>query len=823
MNHKPCLLFIIAMIAALLALTLACRLPPAVSRLMATETPTATPTATVTSTPTPTSTPTITPTPTSTPSPTPSPTATPTPVPAERLSTARRHYRNGDYAAAIGEYRAVLDTQPTDEEARQAWLGLGRAQLANEDYRDATLTFQAFLVGYPDDPRLPQAHFLLATAYGQTARWNEAIANYQAYLDAGTPITSYVYELMGDAYMQLEDYRRAAETYQKALADVPNPGMEVHLMEGIAEAHASVLEYDQAIAWYEAILARAKIGYYRAKILYLTGKTYQSWQKPAEAEARFRQAMDNYPAARHAYLSLVELVDAGVQVDEFQRGMVDYYNDAYEPAIDAFYRYIEIQPDDHRADAHYYAALSYQALGNYAAAIEEFQTLIDTHPDSDRWAEAWLARAKALALDGQPSRAVAAYRRFAQRWPGHPLAAEARWRAAQLLEQRGQYGPAAKEYLTLQRTYTTTQQAGAALFQAGLCHFRLRERQPALAAWRRLLDAYPRSEQRTAALFWMGKTLLLAGRSAEARPYLAETVATAPDDYYARRAVTLGLAAGLTATVPLSPTIPPPDPVADWLQSWVEPPPEPGAVGELPAAVSGDARFVRGVELLNVGLTKDATTEFESLRDDWADDPLALYGLSVFFRQRGLYRLSITSAARMLALSPTTSVRQAPVAVQRLAYPTYFDDLVQAEAQANDIDPLLLLALIRQESLFEPDATSYADARGLAQVIPATGDWIASRLPWPGYRTDDLYKPYVSVKFGAWYLAQQLDRFDGDVAVALAAYNGGPGNAAHWRERLALPDEDLFVEDITAAQSQLYVKQIYRHYAIYRELYGAQQ
>ena len=63
----------------------------------------------------------------------PSPTPSPTLIPAERLSTARRHHRNGNYTAAIAEYQTVLDTQPTDEEARQARLGLGQAQLANED------------------------------------------------------------------------------------------------------------------------------------------------------------------------------------------------------------------------------------------------------------------------------------------------------------------------------------------------------------------------------------------------------------------------------------------------------------------------------------------------------------------------------------------------------------------------------------------------------------------------------------------------------------------------------------------------------------------
>jgi len=74
------------------------------------------------------------------------------------------------------------------------------------------------------------------------------------------------------------------------------------------------------------------------------------------------------------------------------------------------------------------------------------------------------------------------------------------------------------------------------------------------------------------------------------------------------------------------------------------------------------------------------------------------------------------------------------------------------------LDPLLVLALIRQESLFESLATSHAAAHGLMQVIPATGAQIAAELGWPpGYGTGDLYRPYVSLRFGTYYLAQQRD------------------------------------------------------------------
>jgi soluble lytic murein transglycosylase len=87
-----------------------------------------------------------------------------------------------------------------------------------------------------------------------------------------------------------------------------------------------------------------------------------------------------------------------------------------------------------------------------------------------------------------------------------------------------------------------------------------------------------------------------------------------------------------------------------------------------------------------------------------------------------------------------------------------------------------------------------------------------------GFDLDDLYRPSVSVKFGAYYLAVQLGRFDDHLLVALAAYNGGPGNTLRWLEAGG-EDFDLFVEVITAAQSRLYLQRVYQHYLVYEDLY----
>jgi len=150
-----------------------------------------------------------------------------------------------------------------------------------------------------------------------------------------------------------------------------------------------------------------------------------------------------------------------------------------------------------------------------------------------------------------------------------------------------------------------------------------------------------------------------------------------------------------------------------------------------------------------------------------------------------------------------------------LAYPQDFLPLVVTEGQRSHLSPLLLLALIRQESLFDAKAVSGAGALGLTQVIPSTGRDIARELKLADFAPTDLLRPVVSLRFGAHYLASQLALFDGIPWAALAAYNGGPGNAQRWLE-LAPDDPDLFVEAIDFSETRAFVKVVLANYALYR-------
>jgi soluble lytic murein transglycosylase len=155
-----------------------------------------------------------------------------------------------------------------------------------------------------------------------------------------------------------------------------------------------------------------------------------------------------------------------------------------------------------------------------------------------------------------------------------------------------------------------------------------------------------------------------------------------------------------------------------------------------------------------------------------------------------------------------------------IRFGAYFPDLVVPTAQENGFHPLFIWSTIRQESLFDPSIQSSAGAFGLMQIMPATGQEIVSRLGWPpNYTEDDLLRPEVNLTMGMEYLARLRDNLGGDLYAALAAYNGGPGNAAAWQS-LAGGDPDLFTEIVRLDEPRKYIMGIYEVFSIYSRLYS---
>jgi soluble lytic murein transglycosylase len=151
--------------------------------------------------------------------------------------------------------------------------------------------------------------------------------------------------------------------------------------------------------------------------------------------------------------------------------------------------------------------------------------------------------------------------------------------------------------------------------------------------------------------------------------------------------------------------------------------------------------------------------------------------------------------------------------------PLAFGDALVAGANKHRTDPLLLAAIVRQESRFEPSARSPVGAVGLSQIMPASARTIASELGYRNISEAELLKPAVNLEFGAYHLSRELDEYNGSIVPALAAYNAGGGVVNGWLSEYGRSDMDLFAARIPYNETSTYVHVVYENYGIYRQLY----
>jgi soluble lytic murein transglycosylase len=766
------------------------------------------------------------------PSQTPPPAPTPSPELSARLGDAHRHQTNGDYEEAIAAYLIILKRDPTAEEARQARFHLAESHLLSGDYVSAAAAWESFLASYPDDVQGPQAALMAARAYRAVDLCEMAIPLLQLHVSPDAVLADMAHEWIGDCYMVDGKLDEAVAAYRIAADASRVAEVEAGLREKLAAVYLDRGEHREALAEYEANLQTAVGDEHSARFEYMAGQALAAMDRPDDAYTRYRRAVES-AESEFAYLSLLELVEAGEKLDKFQAGLVRYHagksdGDAYGAAIRAFDRYLAQEQAPKADEALYYKALAQQAAGNLYGARTTLQQLIREHPNSPLLVDAWYLKTVTLAHAGSASKAIGSCRKMGELFPDSALSAQALWEVANVQAGAGNLDQAARLYRDMHARFPGSEHADEALWRAGFIRHFANESDEAAAAWSDLAEAYPSSPFRAGALYWLGK-LEGAGVSQPESESWDQLVEGHPYDYYALRAAQIRSGASLTSTRFVMEPVSAPvwgvneaeAELLEWLEGWTD---VPAGTDTGPADLTQTAgqqpRLERAQALLEIGLRGEAIAESEGVLLAVWDDPLALGSLSVLFHDQGLHELAARSAIRLAALWLEGGLNEVPQTLRRLAYPLAYVDLLSAESQTRDLDPLLLASLIRQESLFEPGAESSSGARGLSQVMPATGRQLAWQLGMEDYSKDDLYRPSVSIQFGAFYLATLLEVFDEQIPVALAAYNGGPGNARRWLDA-ASGDLDLFVETIPAEESRRFLRRVYEGYAIYEALYRA--
>ncbi|MEZ4713806.1 MAG: transglycosylase SLT domain-containing protein [Caldilineaceae bacterium] len=790
------------------------------------------------------------------------PTATPaltasSASPAQLMNQVQTLTAQGKYAEA----RTLLQTllSATDLPAAAAVVTqfeLAKLYLADRLYGEALPRLDALLaspfLGDPVDaaaqmqtlaepfqfastePLTTKLLFLRAQTLSGLIRYQEAIDAYHDFL-ALHPATAEVTQAqIAVNYAALGDGSNAGEAYAAAAAAAPDTISQVRLLELAAANFQNAEQFDRAAAAYEQILTLAQNAGYRTEIEYRLGQTLAAAGNVEAALAHWGAATAESPEHPSAYLALIELINRNAPFDLYQRGYIDLQAEAWYPAIDAFEQFLaSVLPDDARAGlAMHGIAQAYLGAEDYAAAQSVLERALTQYPDCTCVGQIWLDKAAVQAASGDTAGARRTYRTFSRLMPDDPLAPEALWRSGVSALWDNNELEAVSDLLALADAFPQSERAPDALYAIGLGAYRTKLWTQMRQMYSRLYEQYP-DYKALAVGYWLGRAYAETGEPEKAQAQWRKLETEAPDVYYGILAQE-GLQQNplhisermdnLRALTHRATTNPEDDGsvafAETWLATWVEQD-NIDSFSALSASVAQDPDLALGRLLIDLDLRSDATRVLTRLYQRHRDEPSLLFPLMLEFERLQLHRLALISAVTLIEASPARLVEETPVYLQQLAYPRPFGELVEQEAQANGIDPLLFFSLLRQESQFDDSARSVAAAQGLAQVIPATAEWVAERLRYPNFSDELIYRPYVNIKFGAYYLAWARDYLDSNIISALVGYNAGPGNAELWRT-LSGTDDALFVEVLGVNEPRVYIYNILSNYYHYTRLYATE-
>lgn len=327
------------------------------------------------------------------------------------------------------------------------------------------------------------------------------------------------------------------------------------------------------------------------------------------------------------------------------------------------------------------------------------------------------------------------------------------------------------------------------------------------AAWewiKPVTDKNPHSQWARIAGFWEGKWASKLGRSADATTAFEQVIADHPQSYYAwRSAVMLGWDVGDFKTIAkLNPTLEIPQErpmlpagsptlkelyqLAQTEDAWVLWQGE--FTNKLEPTVA--EQFTNGLLLIDQDNYLDGISEIASLED----------------REKPEEKAEYEKLSRQLVY-------------WQALYPFPYQEEITSFAQQRNINPLLVISIMRQESRFEEDIKSTAGAVGLMQMLPSTADWAAKNLQVEKY---SLTNPQDSIKLGTWFLKEIHRPYQNNSLLAVASYNAGQGNLGRWLDNQDEIDFDEFVESIPFYETKNYVKQVFGNYWNYLQLYEPQ-
>ncbi len=648
------------------------------------------------------------------------------------------------------------------------------------------------------------AYLALGHAYSLDRRYNDAITAFHLANTSGEVLDDYADFLAAqaayhanrgaEAYSLLEHF---SEKYPDSIFVQSAPMLlaNLHIQQNDPQGAIQVLDPLQGtpIATH-------------ADFLLVLARTYQGAGNSARAGALYREIYLKHPLSNEATQARQQLQAMAMDLSPSELKIhADQLFNAKRYA-DASEQYHAIA-----RNAAGLTAADRDALAIYAAVCDlklkhlsrsEVEKLPDTGDDSAALKQYLLS--ELARNDGDTSAHDRIVNDMVVRFPASRWLEEALYSGGNMYLLRHDSGRAAERYSQLSRMFPTSTYAPSAHWRWAWMTYRMRRPAEAAHLMEEQIQRYPAGIEVPAALYWRARIFETEeSNPSDAYAYYRTLSESYCNFYYAdlarKRMRVLGQQ-------------PPPGSLP--VLAAVRKPTTPALEDVVP---DDDPHFIKAKLLANAALNEYIGPEIAASPDasSWGD-----LGQAEIYASFGEHARALQSIKRSGISFFTQPVPRIPLAYWHLLFPQpYWSDLVE-QSQRNGLDPFLVASLIRQESEFNSNAVSHANAYGLMQLLPSVGKALAKKEGIKHFEAGRLLDPRVNLQLGTINLKQVLNRYGGQVEYALAAYNAGDTPVRQWMSAGEYKDVPEFVESIPYTETREYVQAILRNRELYSILYS---
>ncbi|MBT4048913.1 MAG: tRNA (adenosine(37)-N6)-dimethylallyltransferase MiaA [Nitrospina sp.] len=678
---------------------------------------------------------------------------------------------------------------------------------------------------FPDSIEAKRARFLLALIHQEQQKPEETIKLLEPLSKNYGEIGDYIQFHLTQALAQTGKYQKARDNALEFLKLNPRTLLYPQVQLILAEAQIQLGEKETGLKTLEdTILTITKdFGYQKFRdflpeMIFKLADIQEKSEKLTEAYLNFRQLHIKYPnheRTPEAEISLKRL-SALEKVKEVPLTMREHTDRIKGMLGNVRYKEViqeigEIQKASNLVPGRFYffLAQAHRGLRDRKNANEALKLFLKLYPHHAKAQNAKLNIGRNLWNLGQPMAGIKYFKKVTQEAPSSELAVKAQFFLGKIYEERKNFPEALKNYKTALEKYPKEYFAQWAGWRLGWIHYLDGKFEKAFDRFQEAALRFPESSFIEYNLYWSAKSAEKLDKKDVALELYTRVIQLYPYTFHGIRSKERVRALGV-------------DP--DTLVQNKKPVSTEKVSAQLNRPLNTKEKFhhVRANELAKIGLMQEARNEIGELQKTIQKNLAGVLWLSHLYHQAQGYAESL----RLLHLYKdfTTKPKEKNLSENfwKHFFPLAYEEAVLAYAKSREVDPFFVNGIIRQESLFDSRALSPAGARGLMQIMPATGKKLypKTKLKKP-FDTDALFDPELNIRLGVKYVSQLNKRFGKNGMHILISYNAGPHVLKKWLKRFGhLSDQDVFIESIPYPETRRYVKHVLRNLGIYKALYS---